>query len=84
VRTQRYTPYSWFPLSLLYQFRRFSNAYFLVISILTFLPFSPKNPASMISTFALVLMFTMIKEAYEVFNIKINILFIGLPEVHAR
>jgi hypothetical protein len=27
--------------------------------------FSPKNPASMIATFAIVLFFTMLKEAYE-------------------
>jgi len=58
---------------MLYQFKRFSNAYFLIISILTFLPFSPKNPASMVVTFALVLLFTMLKEAYEVFIIRINI-----------
>jgi hypothetical protein len=29
------------------------------------MPFSPKNPASMIGTFAAVLIFTMLKEAYE-------------------
>ena len=28
--------------------------------------FSPKNPISMIGTFAAVLIFTMLKEAYEV------------------
>ena len=60
-------------MSLLYQFKRFSNAYFLIISILTFLPFSPKNPASMVVTFALVLLFTMLKEAYEVTCFRINI-----------
>lgn len=75
VRTQRYTAFSFAPLSLLYQFKRVSNIYFLIISILTFMPFSPKvsppcsptqNPVTMISTFVLVLVFTMIKEAYEV------------------
>jgi hypothetical protein len=84
VRTHRYSLYSWFPLSLLYQFKRFSNAYFLIISILTFIPLSPKNPASMVSTFALILLFTMLKEAYEVFSIKINVINVGLPEVQAR
>lgn len=32
------------------------------------MPFSPKKPASMIGTFALVLFFTMMKEAYEDFQ----------------
>ena len=53
------------PKSLLWQFRRAANIYFLIISILTVMPFSPKNPLSMIGTFALVLVFTMFKEAYE-------------------
>ena len=39
--------------------------YFLLISVLTCLPFSPKNPTSMIGTFAIVLIFTMFKELYE-------------------
>ena len=39
--------------------------YFLVITILTIMPFSPKRPASMIGTFSMVLIFTMLKEAYE-------------------
>mmetsp|Transcript_30197 Transcript_30197/g.40148 ORF Transcript_30197/g.40148 Transcript_30197/m.40148 type:complete len:113 (+) Transcript_30197:281-619(+) len=29
------------------------------------MPFSPKRPASMIGTFSMVLIFTMLKEAYE-------------------
>lgn len=29
------------------------------------MPFSPKNPTSMIGTFAFVLIFTMFKELYE-------------------
>eukprot|EP00347_Sterkiella_histriomuscorum_P000659 403374990 len=50
------------------KFKRVSNIYFLMISILTFLPFSPKDPTSMIGTFAFVLIFTMLKEAYEDFQ----------------
>ena len=65
VRTTKYTLLSWAPLSLLYQFKRAANVYFLIITILTMMPFSPKRPASMIGTFALVLVFTMLKEAYE-------------------
>lgn len=65
VRTTKYTLASWAPLSLLFQFKRAANAYFLVISILTCAEFSPKNPISMIGTFAGVLVFTMLKEAFE-------------------
>ena len=56
---------TWAPLSLLYQFKRAANVYFLVITILTMMKFSPKRPASMVGTFSLVLVFTMLKEAYE-------------------
>ena len=65
VRTTKYTALTWFPLSLLFQFKRAANIYFLIISILTCMSFSPKTPASMIGTFAMVLFFTMLKEAYE-------------------
>lgn len=65
VRTTKYTALTWFPLSLLFQFKRAANIYFLIISVLTCMPFSPKTPASMIGTFAMVLFFTQIKEAYE-------------------
>ena len=65
VRTTKYTWLSWAPLSLLMQFRRAANIYFLIISILTLMPFSPKTPASMIGTFTFVLFVTMLKEALE-------------------
>ena len=65
VRTTKYTALTWAPLSLIYQFKRAANVYFLVITILTIMPFSPKRPASMIGTFSMVLIFTMLKEAYE-------------------
>jgi len=67
VRTTKYTLLNWAPYSLLFQFKRAANVYFLIISILTLMPFSPKKPASMIGTFAMVLFFTMLKEAYEDF-----------------
>ena len=47
------------------QFQRAANVYFAVITVLTSMSFSPKAPASMIGTFAAVLFFTMLKEAYE-------------------
>ena len=56
---------TWLPYSLFMQFKRAANVYFLVITILTMMPFSPKRPMSQIGTFALVLIFTMLKEAHE-------------------
>ena len=65
MKTTKYTIFTWAPLSLLFQFRRIANVYFLIISILTIMPFSPKNPASMLGTFGFVLILTMIKDAFE-------------------
>lgn len=66
VRTTKYNAITWFPKSLLIQFFRAANIYFLIITILTAMPFSPKPPESQFLTFAAVLFFTMIKEGYEV------------------
>ncbi|CAG9328551.1 unnamed protein product [Blepharisma stoltei] len=65
IRTSKYTIFTWIPKSLFIQFRRISNVYFLIMSILATMPFSPKNPFSIGITFAGVLVFTMLKEAYE-------------------
>jgi hypothetical protein len=66
ISTTKYNIITWLPLSLIMQFTRIANIYFLIISILTCLHFSPKNPITMIGTFGLVLVFTMLKEGYEV------------------
>jgi len=50
---------------MLAQFRKPVNIYFLLISLLTFLPFSPKEPSLFIGTFILVLAFGVIKEVLE-------------------
>ena len=65
VTTSKYSIFTWAPKSLIWQFRRVSNVYFLIISILSAMPFSPKNPFSVGGTFAAVLLFTMLKEGYE-------------------
>jgi hypothetical protein len=67
ISTTKYNILTWVPKSLLFQFKRIANIYFLIISILTCFDFSPKSPYTMIGTFALVLVFTMLKEGYEVF-----------------
>jgi phospholipid-translocating P-type ATPase (flippase) len=65
IITTKYNPFTFFPKSLLLQFRRAANIYFLIVSILTCMSFSPKQPSSMIGTFAFVLLATMVKEAIE-------------------
>ena len=65
ICTSKYSLFTWAPKSLLYQFRRAANIYFLIISALSFMSFSPKTPVSMAGTFTAVLLFTMLKEAYE-------------------
>ena len=65
VKTSKYSILTWAPKSLIWQFQRISNIYFLIMSILSGMPFSPKSPFSMAGTFAAVLFFTMLKEGYE-------------------
>ena len=68
IKTTKYTLINFLPKSLLLQFNKVANIYFLIVTILTFGSFSPINPASMIGTFIFVLICTMIKEAYEDFR----------------
>ena len=65
IMTTKYSLLTWAPKSLLMQFKRAANIYFLIVTILTFCSFSPINPASMVGTFVFVLLCTMIKEALE-------------------
>lgn len=68
ISTTKYSIITWFPKSLLLQFTRAANIYFLIISILSCMPFSPRDPFSQAGTFAMVLLFTMLKEGYEDFR----------------
>lgn len=65
VITARYTWWNWVPKSLLMQFFRINNVYFLIMSILSTFSFSPKSPYSIGGTLAIVLIFTIFKEGYE-------------------
>jgi magnesium-transporting ATPase (P-type) len=65
IQTTKYSIITWAPKSLIMQFKRAANIYFLIVTILTFLSFSPVEPASMIATFIFVLACTMVKEAIE-------------------
>ena len=68
ISTTKYSPITFIPMSLMIQFKRPTNLYFLIVIILTCLPYTPKNPASMIGTFGVILLATMIKEGYEDFS----------------
>ena len=63
IKTTKYNVFTLIPKNLFYQLCRASNIYFLIVSILSCLSFSPKDPTSMIGTFVFVLVFTMIKDA---------------------
>lgn len=65
IKTTKYNIFTFLPKTLILQFRRAANIYFLLISVLTCFSFSPKQPSSMIGTFGLVLLATMVKEAIE-------------------
>ena len=65
VITARYSIISWIPKSILIQFLRLNNVYYLVLSCLSFFEFSPKNPYSISATLIGVILFTMIKDGIE-------------------
>ena len=66
VRTSKYTMVNFLPHSLLAQFKRFANVYFLIITVLSAIPtISPFNPISAILPFAFILLVSMIREGIE-------------------
>ena len=65
VITARYSIITWLPKSLLFQFTRFINYYFLLLTISSLFPFTPKNPWSLAGTHIGMLTFTIIKDGIE-------------------
>lgn len=65
ISTTKYNLITIIPKGLLIQFKKAANIYFLLITILSFLNFSPKDPSSQVGTFAFVLIATLVKEAIE-------------------
>ena len=72
ISTQKYSLVTWLPVSLLNQFQRVANIYFLMISILMLIGQyapeifqTPLNPYSTIVTFIIVLGVTCVKEGLE-------------------
>ena len=75
ITTTKYTLASWIPVSLLVQFKRIANVYFVFISILmligtyaTHLYPSPIEPFSTIFALIFVMMVTTFKEGYDDYN----------------
>ena len=68
VSTRKYNFITFLPKCLFRQFLRLANLYFLIISLGSFLSFSPKEPLSTSGTLAFVLLVTLVKEAYEDFK----------------
>mmetsp|Transcript_19395 Transcript_19395/g.51792 ORF Transcript_19395/g.51792 Transcript_19395/m.51792 type:complete len:1263 (+) Transcript_19395:50-3838(+) len=65
IRTTKFTPITWLPKSLAFQFQRVANVYFLFIACLVIWPWSPKNWKSKIFPFVMVLLWTALKDLYE-------------------
>ncbi|CAK0888183.1 unnamed protein product [Prorocentrum cordatum] len=65
LRTTRFTFVTWIPLSLMHQFKRVANIYFLFICVIVCFPWSPKTWHSKLGPFVLVLLWTACKDMYE-------------------
>ncbi|CAG9571164.1 phospholipid-transporting ATPase 1-like protein [Leishmania major strain Friedlin] len=66
IRTSKYTPLSFLPVSLLLEFKKVSNLYFLMNVIFSLIPgVSPLSPATSIAPLAFVLIVAIIKEGVE-------------------
>lgn len=66
ISTTKYNRWTFLPLGLMYQFLRFSNCYFLFVTILQCIPVvSPLNPITAINPMVFVLCLSLLREGYE-------------------
>ncbi|XP_050236678.1 phospholipid-transporting ATPase 3 [Mercurialis annua] len=65
ISTTKYNFLTFLPKGLFEQFRRVANCYFLLISILSMTPISPVNPVTNVVPLSMVLLVSLIKEAFE-------------------
>ena len=69
ISTTRYNPVTFLPLSLLLQFSRYANIYFLINAILQSIPsISPLAPISAIAPLIFVIALSMLREGFEDFQ----------------
>ncbi|KAJ6846578.1 phospholipid-transporting ATPase 3 isoform X2 [Iris pallida] len=65
ISTTKYNILTFLPKGLFEQFRRVANLYFLMISILSTTPISPVHPITNVVPLSLVLLVSLVKEAFE-------------------
>ncbi|KAH9609171.1 hypothetical protein KSS87_002397 [Heliosperma pusillum] len=65
VSTTKYNVLTFLPKGLFEQFRRVANLYFLMISILSWTPMSPVSPLTNVAPLSVVLIISLVKEAFE-------------------
>lgn len=66
ISTTKYTLLTFLPLGLFYQFYRFSNCYFLFVTILQCIPIvSPLHPITAVVPMVFVLAVSMLREGIE-------------------
>ncbi|KAK1365815.1 Phospholipid-transporting ATPase [Heracleum sosnowskyi] len=65
ISTTKYNLLTFLPKGLYEQFRRLANCYFLMISLLSFTPVSPVSPYTNVAPLSIVLIVSLIKEAFE-------------------
>lgn len=69
IRTAKYNIFNFLPFSLLHQFSRYANLYFLFSSTLQTIPqISPLSPGSAFAPLSIVIGLSMVREAYEDFQ----------------
>ena len=66
ISTRRYTWWSFLPISILFQFRKLSNCYFLATAVIMLIPnVSPLTPASAIGPLVFVVLVSEVREFLE-------------------
>lgn len=69
IKTTKYNALTFLPLSILFQFKRFANIYFLGVSILSAIPsISPFSPLSSGIPFVFVLLCSVFRDGLEDFS----------------
>ena len=66
ISTTKYNAYSFLPICLLGQFKRYANIYFLVMAVIQCFPaISPINPISSIAPLVFVISLSVLREGFE-------------------